>query len=102
MKFAAGFLFALLAVVPQPKTTIEYQVVIREPAKQEPADTPVIDSLMTDEDWARIERESDCLFDYLQMHFGWDITLDRVMAGGYWTDELGGACAVMETIDLGD
>lgn len=101
MRFAAGFLLALLVAPPRVETVTEYEViyeviVVREPAlKQEPADTPTIDSLMTDEDWERIDRESDCLFDYLQLHVGWDITLDAVLAAGYWTDVLGGPCTVM-------
>ena len=103
MRFAAGFLLALLVVPPRVETVTEYEViVVREPAlKQEPADTPTLDSLMTDEDWERIDRESDCLFDYLQLHVGWDITLDAVLAAGYWTDVLGGPCTVMEELDDG-
>ena len=103
MRLSAGFLLALLVVPPRVETVTEYEVIVaREPAlKQEPADTPIIDSLMADEDWERIDRESDCLFDYLQLHVGWDITLDAVLAAGYWTDVLGGPCAVMEELDDG-
>jgi hypothetical protein len=58
-------------------------------------ETPVIDNLLTDEDWAEIDRQSDCLFDWLQEQVGYEITLERVLAAGYWTDALGGACYVM-------
>jgi hypothetical protein len=58
-------------------------------------ETPVIDSLLTEEDWAEIDRQSDCLFDWLQEQVGYEITLERVLAAGYWTDALGGACYVM-------
>jgi len=59
-------------------------------------ETPVIDRLFfTDEDWAEVDRQSDCLFDWLTEQVGWDITLERVLAAGYWTDALGGACYLM-------
>jgi len=55
-------------------------------------ETPLADALV---DWDAVERESDCLFEFLRQHFGWEITLERVLAAGAWTDELGGACAVI-------
>ena len=59
-------------------------------------ETPVIDSLfLTDAEIEEIERQSDCLFDWLTEQVGWDITLERVLAAGYWTDALGGACYLM-------
>jgi hypothetical protein len=57
--------------------------------------TPVIDSLFTDEEWAELDRQSDCLFDWLREQVGWEITVERVIAAGHWLDSLGGACEVM-------
>jgi ABC-type phosphate/phosphonate transport system substrate-binding protein len=74
------------------------QVIVREvtpdyPVKQ--AATPLIDSLISDEEWDEIERQSDCLFEFLKAEVGHEITLERVLAAGYWTDALGGACLVI-------
>jgi hypothetical protein len=100
MKFWVGVFTTLLVVAPTPVIVTHYETVVKEVEVQpERVDTPILDSLLTDEDWERIDRESDCLFEFLQLHVGWDITLDAVLAGGYWTDTLGGACLVMEGIN---
>ena len=57
--------------------------------------TPVIDSLMNDGWLEESERQSDCLFEYLQAHVGSEITLERVVAAGLCTDSQGGACKVI-------
>ena len=82
---------------------VVYQVLVRE-VEAEPertwADavqvaTPVIDSLM-DEGWEeRMDRESDCLFEFLRAHLGYEITLEAVLAAGAWTEALGGACVAI-------
>jgi hypothetical protein len=54
--------------------------------------TPIADSLV---DWDDFDRQSDCLFEWLQGQVGWEITLERVLAAGYWTDALGGACLLI-------
>jgi len=83
----------------EPKTTVQVvERVVEVPATWEDhaaVETPVIDSLLTDEEFEEIERQSDCLFDWLQEQVGWDITLERVFAAGDWTNALGGACYVM-------
>ena len=84
---------------PEPQVIYEVEVVERVVYPSwddvEAMETPVIDSLM-DEGWeAEVERQSDCLFEWLQAEVGWEITLDRVMAAGYWLDSLGGPCEVM-------
>ena len=84
---------------PEPQIVYEVEVVERVVYPSwddvEAIETPVIDSLM-DEGWkAEMERQSDCLFDWLQGEVGYEITLDRVMAAGYWLDSLGGPCEVM-------
>lgn len=98
MKFWFGVLITLLVVVPTPEIVTEYKTITVKEPQPERVGTPILDSFLTDEDWDRIDRESDCLFEFLQLHVGWDITLDAVLAAGYWTDILGGACLVMEGI----
>lgn len=99
---ASGVLLAgtVAAVLwPDEQVRVEYRVQVIERDVQpgwDPVPTPVVDSLLTDEEWAEIERQSDCLFDWLQQQVGYDITLERVLAAGYWTEALGGACAVLE------
>ena len=58
----------------------------------DPVSTPIIDELVGEERFEYLERESDCLFEYLRSYVGYEITLDLVLAGGYWTEALGGAC----------
>jgi len=94
VKFWAGVFATFLVISPDNTVVTNYETVVREVDKQEEwADTPILDSLV---DWDEVERESDCLFEFLQMHVGYNITLDAVLAAGYWTDILGGACEVME------
>jgi len=96
MRFWIGALTATLIVAPQTITVTEYEVIVREVEREwverEWVETPIADSLV---DWDEVDRQTDCLWIFLQDHFGYDLTLDRVMAAGYWTDELGGACAVI-------
>ena len=54
-------------------------------------ETPVIDELV---DWDEVERQTDCLWEFLQAS-GVEITLQTVLAAGAWTDALGGACLVI-------
>ena len=76
-----------------------YEVIVREvrPSWDDALawETPLIDSMFTDDDWTEMDRQSDCLFEFLKDEFGHEITMNRVLAAGYWTDELGGACAVI-------
>jgi hypothetical protein len=74
---------------------VAYQVV---PAASQPSwdealewETPVIDALV---DWDEVDRQTDCLWDFLQAS-GVEITLQTVVAAGAWTDALGGACLVI-------
>ena len=52
-------------IEPQRSVQIVERVVEVERTWAEAAEveTPVIDSLLTDEEWAEIDRQSDCLFD---------------------------------------
>lgn len=88
----------------KPCPQVQPQVIIREVVREiEPRvvkDTPVIDSLM-EEGWEdEVNRQSDCLFEFIRAHVGHEITLDVVLAAGYWTDTLGGACLVIGEDDV--
>lgn len=97
MKYLAGFLAATLMLAPRTETVVEYEVIVM-PAGPSPwelaqqIETPIADSLV---DWEEHDRQTDCLWLFLQEHFGYDLTLDRVLAAGYWTETLGGACLVI-------
>jgi hypothetical protein len=54
-------------------------------------ETPLVDELV---DWVEVERQTDCLWEYLNAS-GVEITLEIVLAAGTWTDALGGACLVI-------
>jgi hypothetical protein len=87
-----------VAVMVWPEPALAQTVHIVEvfvPAVSEQAGTPLIDSLISAEEWDEVDRQSDCLFDWLAGQVGHDITLERVVAAGYWLDSLGGACEVM-------
>lgn len=51
-------------------------------------DTPLLDSI-TDVDEA--ERQGECLWVWMRDQQV-ELTLESVLAAGYWTDTLGGAC----------
>jgi hypothetical protein len=55
-------------------------------------ETPLVDELV---DWDEVDRQTECLWVFLTDHFGNDLTMDRVLAAGAWTDALGGACLVI-------
>ena len=85
MKFAAGFLTAMLLVQPaQEPVPVESTFAVHE----NDVPTPVLDSY-TDVDEA--ERQGLCLWEWMKEQ-GVEFTLNSVLAAGYWTDELGGAC----------
>jgi hypothetical protein len=93
---AVAVLLSLLTLHPVAQQVTVYETVVwRAQVDLTPAATPIIDSLITREEWEAIDAESLCLYHFLVDHFGWEITLDRVLAGGAWTDELGGACALI-------
>jgi hypothetical protein len=80
--------------------TVVFQTLVRDSGETledvRAVETPVIDGMFfTDEDWAEIDRQSDCLFEFIREHVGHDITLEIVLTAGLWTDALGGACLVI-------
>lgn len=50
--------------------------------------TPIADSRI---DVDEAERQGECLWEWMKEQ-GVEFTLNSVLAAGYWTDELGGAC----------
>ena len=83
---------------PEPEHII--QVVYRDtpPEPEREYEEPERDSRDEDIDWDELDRQSDCLFEFLRLHLGWEITLEAVLAAGDWTDVLGGPCTVMEAM----
>lgn len=89
MKFALGVIFTAISLHPVPVTVTEYEVVVREvTVEPPPVDTPIADSLV---DVDEAERQGECLWWWMKEQ-GVEFTLNSVLAAGYWTDELGGAC----------
>lgn len=93
MKFWVGVLASLLVFSPRAEPgTVQYQTIVREiEVKPQPAETPVIDSMISDEEWVEIERQSLCLYNYLKDN-QIEITLHNVWHVGEYTDIMGGAC----------
>lgn len=95
MKFATGFLTALLVVQPQVETVERTQLVVRgvpmETPDAGPVPTPILDSLI---DWEEQDRQSLCLYEFM-LESGLEFTLESVWAAGDLTDALGGACLVI-------
>ena len=92
-----GVLITLLVVAPTTVIVTEYETIVREVEyKPEWVETPILDSLV---DFDEVDRQSDCLFEFLRSHVGYDITLERVLAAAEWTDSLGGACLVIGVDD---
>jgi hypothetical protein len=98
VRFWLGVFTSLLVVSPTTVTVIEYETVVREMEyEREWVDTPIADSLVKDFD--EVDRQSDCLFTYLQEHLGYDITLEAVLFASAWLDILGGPCLVIGVDD---
>lgn len=94
MKFWLGVFTALLVVSPKPVTIVQYETIVREVEREfEWVETSIADSLVPDFD--EIDRQSDCLFEYLREHLGYEITLEAVVYAGGWLDVLGGPCLVI-------
>lgn len=99
---AAGALaVSAVAVAFWPEPQVEYRVEVVERVTYASWDdvaaieTPAIDSMMDDGWLEESERQSDCLFDWLQAEVGYEITLERVLGASMWLDSLGGPCEVM-------
>lgn len=96
----AGMVAAVLW--PEPQVVVR-QVVeqVEVPATWEDhvkVETPTVDALISDEEWLEIDRQNDCLYDYLQAS-GVELTLQTVMAAADWTYALGGPCAAIGADD---
>lgn len=85
MRFLAGFLTAALLVQPAGEPVPVEATMAVHMGK---LDTPLLDSI-TDVDEA--ERQGECLWVWMRDQQV-ELTLESVLAAGYWTDTLGGAC----------
>lgn len=91
MKFWMGVLITLLVVSPTTVVVTEYETIVREVERELVwVETPILDSFVKDFD--EIDRQADCLYEYLRQHVGYEITLERVLTAAWWTDSIGGAC----------
>lgn len=102
MRFWLGVLASLLVVSPSTVVVTEYETIVQEieiEIQPEWVDTPIADSLV--KDWDEIDRQSNCLFEYLRQHLGYEITLEAVLYAGAWLDILGGPCEVIGGEDGG-
>jgi hypothetical protein len=98
VRFAVGLLFGMLLVQPEtvPVAETAWQtVVVLERVEvavvAEVVETPFADSLV---DWVEVDRQTDCLWTFLQEH-EIELTLANVITAGDWTDMHGGACAMI-------
>jgi hypothetical protein len=85
------FGWALLAAAEsriEPVTVPQPQVIIRTVEVTPETETPFADSLI---DWDEQERQSDCLWTFMQ-DSELELTLEMVWAAGEVADALGGAC----------
>jgi hypothetical protein len=74
-----------------PQTAYQVLTVAAEAVYDEPDETPYADSLV---DWVEVDRQTDCLWTFLQEH-EIELTLANVITAGDWTDMHGGACAMI-------
>lgn len=93
---AAGGALAVAGVVaavwPEPQVVHVVEVIEVEVERDWAAvETPIADSLV---DWDQLDRDNDCLFEFLQAEQV-PITLEVVWAAGYWADALGGPCVLI-------
>jgi hypothetical protein len=86
------------AQVAAPEVVVRTVIVVEESAwdRALAVETPLVDALV---DWVEVERQTDCLWEFLQAS-GVEITLEIVLAAGTWTDALGGACLVIGEDDV--
>lgn len=92
MRAACATLMLLLSVESSTETQMVHETFVQEvEVVPERSETPLLDSLV---DWDEVDRQTDCLWVFLQ-ESGVELTLESVWAAGEWTDALGGACAVI-------
>ena len=72
----------------EPVTVSQPDVIIRTVVVEPETVTPFADSLI---DWDEHERQSDCLWTFMQ-DFELELTLEMVWAAGEVADAFGGAC----------
>lgn len=93
---AAAMLGSTVAWFPVERSCpVEYsvQVIERQPTFEDVVhvETPLIDELV---DWDKVDADTDCLWELLKAA-GVEITIDSVLAFGYWAEVQGGPCEVL-------
>jgi hypothetical protein len=94
VRFAAGLLTGVLlmmllpAEVPVDTAMAEVPVDAVMAVEIGPWETPYADSMI---DVDESERQGECLWHWMKAE-GVEFTLESVLAAGYWTEALGGAC----------
>ena len=96
MKFWVGVFTTLLVVAPTSTIVTEYETFVREVEVQlERVDTPAATSRVDSKiDWDEVERQSDCLWKFIQQN-DIEITLENVLTLGDYSDMMGGACLLI-------
>ena len=94
----AGLVGAVAASMwPEPVAHVDHRVEVYERevivgwAEMLEVETPIVDALV---DWDKVDRETDCLWEFLQAQ-NVDITMRAVLAAGEWLEVNGGACVAV-------
>jgi hypothetical protein len=87
VRFAAGLLTGLAVMMLIP-ADVPVETLIALHVEEVEVETPYADSLV---DVDEAERQGACLWEWMRGQEV-ELTLESVLAAGYWTDTLGGAC----------
>jgi hypothetical protein len=87
VRFAAGLLTGLAVMMLIP-ADVPVETLIALHVEEVEVETPYADSLV---DVDEAERQGACLWEWMREQ-DVELTLESVLAAGYWTDTLGGAC----------
>jgi hypothetical protein len=87
VRFAAGLLTGLAVMMLIP-ADVSVETLIALHVEEVEVETPYADSLV---DVDEAERQGACLWEWMRGQEV-ELTLESVLAAGYWTDTLGGAC----------
>jgi hypothetical protein len=87
VRFGAGLLTGLAVMMLIP-ADVPVETLIALHVEEVEVETPYADSLV---DVDEAERQGACLWEWMRGQEV-ELTLESVLAAGYWTDTLGGAC----------
>jgi hypothetical protein len=95
VRFAAGLLTGLAVMMLIP-ADVPVETLIALHVEEVEVETPYADSLV---DVDEAERQGACLWEWMRGQEV-ELTLESVLAAGYWTDTLGGACYLIGEDDV--